>query len=133
MDLEAEGEMKSRYLRRGIWPFAGTVIYQSHSTNDHQWQSARRLQDKTSIRLFSSSVTPLTHNSTPANQQWAAECRAEDELRMEKEEEKTNFLSPCQLSFRRPHVQALKEVGEGDLGWSCCCFKKYIYNVISYL
>lgn len=26
-DLEAEGEMKSRYLRAGIWPFAGTVIY----------------------------------------------------------------------------------------------------------
>lgn len=65
MDLEAEGETKSRYLRGGIWPFAGTVIYQSHSTNGHQWRSARRLQDKTSIRLSSSFLTPLTRNSTP--------------------------------------------------------------------
>lgn len=73
MDLEAEGEMKSCYLRGGIWPLAGTVIYQSHSTNGHQWRSARRLQDKTSIRLSSSHLAPLSPATPPpANQRRAS-------------------------------------------------------------
>lgn len=73
-------------------PFPGTVIYQSHSTETHQWRSAGRLDDKTSSLAF-----------PPANQRQAASARAKDEGRTAGQ----NFLSlSVWISGGRVHTHA---------------------------
>lgn len=85
-----------------------------------------------SLLLFPHSPYPQLH--PPANQQRAAECRAEDEGRMEEEEEeKANFLSPCQSSSGRPHcASAVGGVRRGP-GAELLLFRKNNISLMPHL